>query len=247
LISKKLIYVVALLAVMVGVIGPALYMHKVFSSQQARPASQMTVGQAASSGATELQNAVTPQRQPVTDGGQSSPSINPSQPAGEPAPSSSPAVKQDNQAPGGASKEQTLANPQGGASPSQPGANSYAAPVREAGCRVWVAVLGKNDELLFKPGQVTIKPENKWGITALGALDATGLPYATKPTWPDFVDAIGGQANCQMAGWMYSVNGEVPMHMASKHPVKTGDKVIWWYSRSMDQPPPRWEDLANEK
>ncbi|MGI9861284.1 DUF4430 domain-containing protein [Moorella naiadis] len=232
---------------MVGVIGPALYMHKVFSSQQARPASHMTVGQTASPSAAEQQSAVTSQGQPAAGGGQSSPNVNLSQPAGESAPSSSPAVKQDNQAPGGASKEQSLAKPQGGASPFQPGANSSAAPEREAGCRVWVAVVGKNDAFLFKPGQVTIKPDNKWGITALGALDATGLPYATKPTWPDFVDAIGGQANYQMAGWMYSVNGEVPMHMASKHPVKTGDKVIWWYSRSMDQPPPRWEDLLSEK
>ena len=42
---------------------------------------------------------------------------------------------------------------------------------------------------------------------------------------------------------MYSVNGDVPMHMADRHPVKAGDRVIWWYSNSMEQPQPHWDDL----
>jgi hypothetical protein len=111
---------------------------------------------------------------------------------------------------------------------------------------VGLAVVGKNGESLYRAGQVVVKKDNKWGITALGALGAAGISYTTMPAWPDFVDSIGGQANKGMAGWMYSVNGEIPMHMADKHPVKAGDKVIWWYSKSMDQPPPRWEDLVRQ-
>ncbi|HHW43726.1 MAG TPA: DUF4430 domain-containing protein [Desulfotomaculum sp.] len=246
--NRKLIYVIALLAILVGVVGPAMYMHKVFSSQQSRQAqgSQTDVNQATTYNATE-QGGAAGQNRPAAGTGQSSPGVNTIQPSGESAQSSSSAAKQDNQGADRAQSKRPTASPPKGAAPSQPAGNSSAAPEREAGCRVWMAVIGKNDEFLFQPGQVTVKPDNRWGVTALGALDATGLPYAMKPTWPDFVDAIGGQACSGMAGWMYSVNGEVPMHMASKHPVKTGDKVIWWYSRSMDQPPPRWEDLVNKK
>ncbi len=246
--KRKLTYVIGLLVILAGVLGPALYMHKVFSSQQSQQvqSSQPDGNQATSFDVTE-QGGPGGQNQSAAGTGQSSSGANPTPPSGESTQSSSPAAKQGNQEADRAQSKRPPAPPPQGTAPAQPAGNSSAAPEREAGCRVWVAVVGKNNEFLFRPAQVTVKPDNKWGITALGALDATGLPYATKPTWPDFVDSIGGQANVAMAGWMYSVNGEVPMHMASKHPVKTGDKVIWWYSRSMDQPPPRWEDLVNKK
>jgi len=35
--------------------------------------------------------------------------------------------------------------------------------------------------------------------------------------------------------------------MASKHPVKAGDRVIWWYSKSMSAPRPDWEELLKRK
>lgn len=112
------------------------------------------------------------------------------------------------------------------------------------GCRVGIAVVGIGQKVLYPPASVIVNPNNKWGITALGALDATGLPYAMKPAWPDFVDSISGQACKGVSGWMYMVNGEIPMHMSDKNPVKDGDKVIWWYSESMDQEPPVWDKLA---
>lgn len=113
----------------------------------------------------------------------------------------------------------------------------------EQGCRIGIAVVGMGGEPLYGPAHVRVRAENKWGITALGALEATGLEYATKPTWPDFVDSIAGQACRGVSGWMYMVNGEIPMHLADKHPVKEGDQVIWWYSESMDQAPPVWDEL----
>jgi hypothetical protein len=121
--------------------------------------------------------------------------------------------------------------------------DSAAAAAPVSGCLVGIAIVGKNGEQLYSAGEVLVKKDNKWGITALGALDASGVSYNTSPAWPDFVYAISGQANSGVSGWMYSVNGDVPMHMADRHPVKAGDKVIWWYSNSMEQPQPRWDEL----
>lgn len=124
---------------------------------------------------------------------------------------------------------------------------SEQSPPEQSGCRVYIAVVGMGGVVLHPPAALNVSPGNRWGITALGALDATGLPYAMKPMWPDFVDSIGGQACEGVSGWMYMVNGEIPMHMADKHPVKAGDKVIWWYSESMDQEPPSWDKLTNSQ
>jgi hypothetical protein len=109
--------------------------------------------------------------------------------------------------------------------------------------KVGIAIVGIGGKMLFKPRQVVVNPKNRWGVTALGALDATGLPYVMKAEWYDFVDAICGEYNKGVSGWMYAVNGDVPMHMADKHPVKTGDQIIWWYSKSMEQAPPTWGSL----
>ncbi|SHI84803.1 DUF4430 domain-containing protein [Desulfofundulus thermosubterraneus] len=242
--KRKLIYLIGLLVILAGVLGPALYMHKVFSSQQQYRQAQSS--QTTNYSATEQENALA-QSQSAAGSGQPSAGISATRPSGESTPSPSPAAKEKAGAAGGSQNKQSTATSRQSTASGGPDESTSAAPEDQAGCEVWVAVIGKNDEFLFRPAQVTVKPDNKWGVTALGALDATGLLYAMKPAWPDFVDSIGGQACSGMAGWMYSVNGEVPMHMASKHPVKTGDKVIWWYSRSMDQPPPRWEDLVSKK
>ncbi len=120
------------------------------------------------------------------------------------------------------------------------------APAVESGPAVGVAVVGKNGELLFGPAEVCLDPGGRWGCTALGALAATGLPYELAPGWNAFVEAVAGQRNRGSSGWMYKVNGEVPMVGADKKKVGEGDKIIWWYSRSIDQPPPVWENLVNK-
>ncbi len=125
-----------------------------------------------------------------------------------------------------------------------PAASPVPSSSEAQGCQVGIAVVGTGGKLLYAPANVKVVSQNKWGITALGSLDATGLTYAMKSTWPDFVDSIGGQSCQGVAGWMYMVNGEIPMHLADKHPVKEGDQVIWWYSESMDQEPPVWDKLA---
>lgn len=110
--------------------------------------------------------------------------------------------------------------------------------------KVSAAVVGKDGELLFAPTEVRITGENTWGFTALGALDATNLPYATSARWPDFVEAIAGQQNSGQSGWVYKVNSEIPMISAGKRAVREGDRIIWWYSSSIDSPSPVWENLA---
>jgi len=110
-------------------------------------------------------------------------------------------------------------------------------------CTVQIAVVGKDGELLYGPASVTVLASNRWGLTVLGALDATGLPYTMSSRWPDFIESIAGQANSGMSGWMYQVNGSVASVAAAQYPIKEGDKIIWWYSKDINTPAPSWEDL----
>lgn len=228
--QRKLLYLVALLIVLGGILGPAFYTKKIYSSKNQSMSGSQTIAEERQLGGGPPQEkalpeggataSATPLREPVaSDGGKTA--------AGEKQ------VPPKTADASGENAQETTAAQQ--------------VALQEEGIAVWVAVVGKNGELIFPPSQVKVKKGGRWGLTALGALEATGLPYTTKPTWPDFVESIAGQANYQMSGWMYAVNGEVPMHMASKHPVKAGDRVIWWYSTSMDKPPPRWEDLVRER
>ena len=248
MLKKRFFYLLAFFLLLAGVLGPALYMHKVSPSQLEGVKAGGVAGEKASATVQTEGNGVTGEEVSATvqteSKGPGSPAT-PSQPTSGPsAPLSGPAPAQ-----AGTPEDRSGAKQTAGEAQTNTGGTAEKAGVSggqatgEEGVRVWIAVVGQNGELLFPPSQVTVKKDHNWGVTALGALDATGLPYTTKPTWPDFVESIGGQANYQMSGWMYSVNGEVPMHMASKHPVKAGDKVIWWYSTSMDKPAPRWEDL----
>ena len=108
---------------------------------------------------------------------------------------------------------------------------------------VSIAVVGKNGELLFGPASVQVKKDSKWGITALGALDATGLPYTTSDIWPGFVTCIAGQPNEGTQGWMYKVNNETPATPANEKTVQGNDTVIWWYSKDMTAEGPTWNEL----
>ena len=110
--------------------------------------------------------------------------------------------------------------------------------------KVGVAVVGKDGKPLFGPDEVRVTGENAWGLTALGALDATNLSYNTSVKWPDFVEAIAGQRNSGQSGWVYKVNSEVPVVSAAKRSVREGDRIIWWYSSSIGSPSPVWEILT---
>ncbi len=138
------------------------------------------------------------------------------------------------------------AKPKGSQSSSQPkvepaASEKPAAP--EVIAVVEVAVVGQDGRLLYGPAEVRLTKENPWGNTALGALDATGIPYTISSRFSGFVDSIAGQRNRGQSGWMYSVNGAIPSVAASEKIVKQGDKVLWWYSQSLGQAPPSWDEL----
>jgi PGF-pre-PGF domain-containing protein len=81
--------------------------------------------------------------------------------------------------------------------------------------------------------------------TASGALqrasEVGGFSYEIKETaWGPFTHSIAGKKTGDegaASGWMYQVNGEIPMVGASKYSVKVGDEIIWYFSRSMDATP----------
>jgi len=112
---------------------------------------------------------------------------------------------------------------------------------------VGLAVVGMNGELLYGPSNhVRVAETNRWGFTVLGALDASGIDYHTSTwAWGILVDSIGGQANSGMAGWMYAVNGQIASTSPENCSINDRDKIIWYYSTSMDQEPPNWNDLVS--
>ncbi|ATW27577.1 S-layer homology domain-containing protein [Candidatus Formimonas warabiya] len=116
----------------------------------------------------------------------------------------------------------------------------------EEGITVKVAVVGKDEELLFGPDSVELSEDDTYGVTALGALDATGLDWEFSKDEEGFVVEIDGQRNKGQDGWMYKVNNNVPDNSAQETRVKKGDKIIWWYSTdAMDTEGPDWDDLED--
>lgn len=122
------------------------------------------------------------------------------------------------------------------------GGTTPSAPVLQE-INVDIAVVGKDGDLLFGPDTVILSPDDRWGLTALGALDATGLDYVDDD---GFVKSIEGQANSGMNGWMYKVNGRVPKVLASEKAVEDGDEVIWWYSTDYSSSGPTWGSLLDK-
>jgi len=231
-LKRKLIYIVLFLIIMAGIIGPAIYADKISSQKQA--ADRSAGGEAVSLKA----GGQTPADSAAKGGDQKTVTGTSTQSTGQQA-DNGPTVRDMVDRKGNSAGNVS----QGGAAPAQKPVATSSAGAKNDGCLVGIAVVGMNGELLYGPGNVTVTGKNMWEITALGALDATGLPYTMSTRWPGFVEAVAGQRNKGQAGWMYKVNNEIPLVAAGEKPVKTGDKVIWWYSKSMGDPAPNWDDL----
>ena len=71
------------------------------------------------------------------------------------------------------------------------------------------------------------------GATVYDALCACGLSMnASNTGYGIYVSAIGGLAEKEKgghSGWMYSVNGAVPMTACSNYVLSNGDSVSWYY------------------
>ena len=71
------------------------------------------------------------------------------------------------------------------------------------------------------------------GATVYDALCACDLSMnASNTGYGIYVSAIGGLAEKEHgghSGWMYSVNGAVPMTACSNYVLSNGDSVSWYY------------------
>ncbi|MFZ5634067.1 MAG: DUF4430 domain-containing protein [Bacillota bacterium] len=225
--QRKIFYTVFFLVIIAAVMGPAIYSGKIAGHKQPdSPEGGKAAGLKAGvqTAASRVNNGI---REPA--GGK---------------PEQSTGVQADN-VPAAGNKAGLKDKPAGldGATPAREPAGNLPAEAMEDGCAVGIAVVGMDGELLYGPGNVTVTKKNMGEVTALGALDATGLPYTMSTRWSGFVEAVAGQRNKGQAGWMYKVNGEIPLVAADQKTVKAGDKVIWWYSKSMGDPAPNWDVL----
>lgn len=115
--------------------------------------------------------------------------------------------------------------------------NSQESISESTSIKVYIAVIGKNGELLCGPKRIVIDKNDNYGLTALGALDAAGMSYSFSDEWEGFVEKIEGLKNEGMNGWMYAVNGTSPSVLAGDKKVKAYDKILWWYSEGMSGVP----------
>ena len=120
-------------------------------------------------------------------------------------------------------------------------ASSSTGPVSTESFKVNTAVIGKDGEVIFGPRMVSVSSSDKYGATALAALDASGLNCRIIDSGNGlFVEEIDGQENEGMSGWMYAVNGKAPNISASIKDVSKGDEILWWYSTSAAAKVPEW-------
>ncbi|MBU7005857.1 S-layer homology domain-containing protein [Phosphitispora fastidiosa] len=132
--------------------------------------------------------------------------------------------------------------------PTTPGgSNPGTTPEEEF--EVEIAIVGK--EGVQKPilgrDEVTVNEDSEYGLTVLGALDATGKEYDLGFIESGGkVESIEGELNSGMNGWMYKVNDRPGTGPAAYASVDEGDRIIWWYSDSMNSTGPEWEDIPLE-
>lgn len=236
---RKIIYLIFFLVILGAIIGLDIYSQKINSSGQA-PGSSIQ-SENSSRGDQDIGNTSISSREGPKD--------NASKTSADPSPrvTETPAKSNLTAQPLPAEKKSAsrVENESSGAA-VRGATGTSSAEKQTDGCAVEIAIVGMNGELLDGPKNVIISKKNKWGVTALGALDATGLPYTISARWGNFVEAIAGQRNKGQAGWMYKVNEEIPLVAADQKEVKTGDKIIWWYSKSMHAPPPNWDELGKK-
>jgi hypothetical protein len=239
--QKKFIYLVAALIVLLALIGPAI------SNFYTGPRGADNIRTPPTGAPLPAENAVAGSV-PESAGNQKAPETlkPPEKMAGEKKPGDS-AITGGGKASGPTGTPQATQPAQSAGSQSDAGSSTPLTPAQDSpaasGCRVDIAVVGMKGQLLYGPATVTVAKNNKWGLTALGALDASGLKYSMSPVYGNFVRSIAGQDNKGMAGWMYKVNEEIPMVAASEKGIRSGDKIIWWYSETLNSTGPTWEEL----
>ena len=84
----------------------------------------------------------------------------------------------------------------------------------------------------FGPGRVNVSARQPMGKTAMGAY----MQPASAQCGPEYrlCKQHCRAVNSGMNGWMFKVNGVVPMVPAKDKLLSKGDEVVWWYSTDMD-------------
>lgn len=112
---------------------------------------------------------------------------------------------------------------------------------------VSIAIIGKDGESLYAPGEVTVLETGKWGLTAFGALDATGVSHEIKDSeYGPYLTSINGQAGDNNGGWMYTVNDESQLVGMDKYDLQDGDCIVIYNSTDWLIPGPTWESLTGK-
>lgn len=68
------------------------------------------------------------------------------------------------------------------------------------------------------------------GSTAYDALVATGATLEGEPSYVTSINGLGENAAGASSGWMYEVDGEMPMVAANEYVLEGGETVRWYYS-----------------
>jgi hypothetical protein len=97
--------------------------------------------------------------------------------------------------------------------------------------RVHIRVEGKTTTI-FGASEPTLEA----GATALDALEAASLAgefyyHVTQFSFGPFVDQIGRFAATPADGWVYKVNGVSPQVGAAQYTLRSGDRVLWYWTR----------------
>ncbi|MBI4282898.1 MAG: DUF4430 domain-containing protein [Chloroflexi bacterium] len=100
-------------------------------------------------------------------------------------------------------------------------------------------------EVTFQTSTITDKQGTPYTIdhpTALGALQraaqAGGFSFVVSSAYGplSFIEAVAGEANLGMDGWMYRVNWASPEVAAVDWTLAASDEVLWYYSGATTQP-----------
>ena len=127
------------------------------------------------------------------------------------------------------------------------GSNSSPGVEQPKSITVNIAVVGREGNLLYGPGTVIISSDDEFGLTAMSALDATGLSWEFSEKWEGCIHSIAGEANEGMNGWMFSVNGSNPPDIPQNIKVSDGATIIFWYSTEAMGQGPKWSDIISGK
>lgn len=227
---RKLFYLISVIIIFAGILGPCIYNNKIIGIHKQAITFSKGVEQTSSTAEPTAANSTSINKE-ATDQSESQPNVN--------GPTTTLHTIHQEDTPTGAAD-------QGSAALSQQNTGTLSSDVSKSACVLDIAVIGMDGELLYSPESITVTKKHGVEVTALDALGCTGLPYKVSARFPGLVEVIADQGNRGQSGWMYKVNNEVPMVAADQQKVKTGDKLIWYFSKSMDVPTPDWNDLIKK-